>query len=801
MDDLVSSICTVDQALHLYDELIELFSRGGFELVKWATNCPELLKHIPEQCQSSSLVNFDVDFLKVLGLQWCPKSDLLCFALKLDKRNCSKRNVLSTLARCFDPLGFLSPVTLQAKLVIKNMWILKLDWDDTSYIVHLVETASVIISISEESLIFAKFLHLTIDNVVGVPCGKTCEFQLFNEKTDLLSKIPGATKDIHRGPSWGTNGAAENIDVFMSKSDSSLSIESLVENNRDIEAEEVIAIHGTTNWDEIKQALLLNFGDQRDENCLNQDLVNLKQKQNESPQQFYEKFPRGPINLQKHPNPPKQKFPTNSQVFNKNQNVWKPSGSNIPQNKPTPMSTSTRNTTSQFRRPYQNNFFQNNGQKPNFIVEELFNTEHIDNQQNSDIPDYPYDEQHVSPQTRTVTKIPVSQRQGDVIIPNQVIQNCEISESLSIAEDGYAFAEITNYTDNEITLSVTDPIKTLPFIENNFETQLFILILAQAQVMPQEVTITNLNKNPGILPYKLGSAKVMSNTHTFIHYFDLYPIKNEINIIKELYVNVTVAINKGLSINPYFPELSNFDRALQFQLILAEQKIDSLGPITRTKRGLVDGLGSLIKGITGNLDASDAAHYDQAIFDLQNNEKEITQKLNREISLTTEIIKNFNKTVTLIKNNQAVITSALNRIQSEVSRFIFNFTQYLEAKNTLDQIDSSIHIILQLLTDIENAITFARLGKMHPSIIKISELETIIETVLKYHSKDQLILSNTSNDIHQYYNLIGIDAYYSGTKIVFLAHFPIVYSEIFSHYHLYSVPTEIPQQSFLETLI
>ncbi|KAJ8966355.1 hypothetical protein NQ317_017008 [Molorchus minor] len=131
MDDLVSSICTVDQALHLYDELIELFSRGGFELVKWATNCPELLKHIPEQCQSSSLVNFDVDFLKVLGLQWCPKSDLLCFALKLDKRNCSKRNVLSTLARCFDPLGFLSPVTLQAKLVIKNMWILKLDWDDT----------------------------------------------------------------------------------------------------------------------------------------------------------------------------------------------------------------------------------------------------------------------------------------------------------------------------------------------------------------------------------------------------------------------------------------------------------------------------------------------------------------------------------------------------------------------------------------------------------------------------------------------------------------------------------------------
>ena len=54
-------------------------------------------------------------------------------------------------------------------------------------------------------------------------------------------------------------------------------------------AEEVVAITGANSWDDIKKTLIDNFGDQRDENCLNQDLVNLKQKTNETPYQFHER--------------------------------------------------------------------------------------------------------------------------------------------------------------------------------------------------------------------------------------------------------------------------------------------------------------------------------------------------------------------------------------------------------------------------------------------------------------------------------------------------------------------------------
>lgn len=70
-------------------------------------------------------------------------------------------------------------------------------------------------------------------------------------------------------------------------------------------------------------------------------------------------FPRGPVNVQ--PRPIQQNYPTNSQVFKRNQ-----------QQKPTPMSISTRNTSP--RQQYQN--VQN--PKPNFISEELYNLERPD---------------------------------------------------------------------------------------------------------------------------------------------------------------------------------------------------------------------------------------------------------------------------------------------------------------------------------------------------------------------------------------------------------------------------------------
>ena len=72
--------------------------------------------------------------IKILGLLWDPASDCFVFRVKPTVA-CSepptKRQVLSEIARLFDPLGVLGPVIVLAKIIMQRLWRKKIDWDET----------------------------------------------------------------------------------------------------------------------------------------------------------------------------------------------------------------------------------------------------------------------------------------------------------------------------------------------------------------------------------------------------------------------------------------------------------------------------------------------------------------------------------------------------------------------------------------------------------------------------------------------------------------------------------------------
>ncbi|KAL1447479.1 hypothetical protein WDU94_008924 [Cyamophila willieti] len=131
MDDYLSSYLDKEEAVSTVSQLVSLLKEGGFELTKLASNDNESLNRVSKSGQSIECVEWDTDAcLKVLGVQWNPTEDCFKFKVNLEDLVYTKRGILSTVAKIFDILGLISPVITFAKLIIKDLWKLKIDWDE-----------------------------------------------------------------------------------------------------------------------------------------------------------------------------------------------------------------------------------------------------------------------------------------------------------------------------------------------------------------------------------------------------------------------------------------------------------------------------------------------------------------------------------------------------------------------------------------------------------------------------------------------------------------------------------------------
>ena len=67
---------------------------------------------------------------KTLEVQWDCESDMIVFKIRPIKEALSKRDILSEVASLFDPLGFLAPVILTAKIILQKIWREGFDWKE-----------------------------------------------------------------------------------------------------------------------------------------------------------------------------------------------------------------------------------------------------------------------------------------------------------------------------------------------------------------------------------------------------------------------------------------------------------------------------------------------------------------------------------------------------------------------------------------------------------------------------------------------------------------------------------------------
>ncbi|XP_043862637.1 uncharacterized protein LOC122756612 [Drosophila santomea] len=165
-----------------------------------------------------------------------------------------------------------------------------------------------------------------------------------------------------------------------------------------------------------------------------------------------------------------------------------------------------------------------------------------------------------------------------------------------------------------------------------------ILILAlwsMAMVERGRFEITPLEKNDPLAQIEMGTARVVQTYQTYIHIVKLQDFNEIIG-----------GIEKTLGEVEDESGTRDVIRSLKNKLHMLKTRLEGIWPRHRRARGLINGLGSVVKAITGNLDANNAEKLEEEIRKMREEEEKLRESINsqeRTGNKVSFIFKNLTK--------------------------------------------------------------------------------------------------------------------------------------------------------------
>lgn len=294
------------------------------------------------------------------------------------------------------------------------------------------------------------------------------------------------------------------------------------------------------------------------------------------------------------------------------------------------------------------------------------------------------------------------------------------------------------------------------------------------------------------------------DTWKLVIYRDLKPLF----IAQESLKRLSFKFDQISSKYPSFPNVLTTKSYLKINLDKIDSRLSELnmylGKNSRQKRELLDGLSSLLKYLIGTPDAKDAKHYDECIDLLEKRELDLSNLMQKQIQITSSTIKNFNETIFKISYDEQIINENIDRLNdylNKTSSSIFNLKVSEEISTISIQVLEAVTSLESEISDCLTSILFAKSNIIHPSIISLNKLHKELLLSNQARSHKHLVRPVTIHNINNILDSSRLSAYVYSNRLVYILDFPLIKTEPFKLYHLYSVPIQYPNSSLYTTIL
>uniref|UniRef100_A0A915NW68 DUF5641 domain-containing protein n=1 Tax=Meloidogyne floridensis TaxID=298350 RepID=A0A915NW68_9BILA len=103
---------------------IDIFKSGGMKLREFFG----LTRKESRGMSEDLLIRNQIE-TKILGIRWNLKEEYLIFKMPTFEGQITKRNILAAISKIYDPIGLISPVLIQAKLLLQKIFEANYKWD------------------------------------------------------------------------------------------------------------------------------------------------------------------------------------------------------------------------------------------------------------------------------------------------------------------------------------------------------------------------------------------------------------------------------------------------------------------------------------------------------------------------------------------------------------------------------------------------------------------------------------------------------------------------------------------------